>query len=257
MIYGLWKSAAGTMTAQHRQGVIANNLANIETTGFKRDLAIVQQRRTPAEERPLSSQFGQQLLEKIGGGTLLAATRTDTTQGHVEDTHRDYDAAIVGRGYFVTENRNGVRRLTRNGNFQLDNQGRLVIADGSGDRVLSKGLTPIRLDPLAQTEFSQGGQIVQHGQVVAQVALKDAEPGQLRKFGQHQYEITGDAQVSDLPDATTSTIRGQALERSNVDPAQELTGMIAAMRELEANANMIRYQDQTLQRLVNDVGKVS
>jgi flagellar basal body rod protein FlgG len=257
MIYGLWKSAAGVMTAQYRQGVIANNLANIETAGFKRDLAVVQQRKTPGEELPMSRQFGSQLLEKIGGGTLLSATRTDLTQGHVEDTHRDYDAAIVGKGYFVVEGRDGTRRLTRNGNFQLDNQGRLILADGSEARVLGKGLSPIRLDPLARTEFAEGGQIVQYGQVVGQLALKDAGDNQIKKAGHHEYELLGGTQASDLPDAADSTIRGSALERSNVEPSQELTGMISAMRELEANANMIRYQDQTLGRLVNDVGKVA
>jgi flagellar basal-body rod protein FlgF len=253
MNYGMYRSAAGVMSATYRTGVIANNLANAETIGFKRDLALIQQRRTGAQEMPGKASWSSGLLDKIGGGLLASPTLTDHTQGGVEPTGRPLDAAIVGEGFFQVE-LDGQRYLTRNGNFMLDHRGRLILADGSNARVLSQDGAAITLDPLAPTEISQQGQILQRGAAVALLGVKTADHGSLRKVGRQLLEITGDAEVADLRDPV---VRGAALERSNVDPSQELTRLLEAQRQLEANASLIRYQDATLGRLVNDIGKIS
>lgn len=257
MIYGLWRSAAGVMNATYRQGVIANNLANVETVGFKRDLALVQERRLAAQEMPTLARFSDPLFDKIGGGLLSSPTTTDKTQGIPETTNRPYDAAIMGEGYFVVE-KDGVQRLTRNGNFMLDERGRLILADGSNGRVLSRDLSPIELNPLAETRFGSQGEVLQYGVPVSQLAIKRADPELLKKLGGHMFGFKDEsAEVSALADAERFVVRGGALERSNVDPTVELTAMLQTQRELEANANMIRYQDQALGRLVNDVGRIS
>lgn len=259
MIYGMYRSAAGLMTANYRQAVIANNLANVETTGFKKDLAITQQRQMAAQELPSLRRFHDRFFDQLGGGTLVSPTYTDLSQGSLEVTGRPLDAAIVGPGFFVVE-RDGQRMLTRNGNFELDRDGRLMLDDGTRTRVLSADMSPIVLDPLAPTEINAEGQIVQRGVPVSRLAVKSADVGSLEKVGGQMLALRasagGSEAVGGLPDAAAAVVRGGALERSNVDPASELTAMIEAQRLLEANANLIRYQDQTLGRLVNDVGKV-
>jgi flagellar basal body rod protein FlgG len=254
MIYGLYRSAAGVMTSGYRQGVIANNLANVDTVGFKRNLAVTQQRRLGVEERPELMRFQDRFFDALGGGTLLSPTETDHSQGNLETTGKGTDAAIVGEGYFVVE-KQGERFLTRNGNFVLNNQGELILADGSNAAVLSSGLSRIVLDPLAKTEINEQGGIIQRGLPVAQLAVKRADRDSLEQIGQHL--LRPDGGVDGLADSTTSTIQGGALERSNVEPSTELTQLLESQRMLEANANLIRYQDQTLGRLVNDVGRVT
>ncbi|MFN4243629.1 MAG: flagellar hook-basal body protein [Tepidisphaerales bacterium] len=266
MIYGLYRSAAGMMAATYRQSVIANNLANVETVGFKKDLAVVQQRRMAAQELPSAARFHDPFFDRLGGGLLVSPTVTDPTQGTLELTARPLDAALVGEGYFAVE-RAGETLLTRHGNFSLDSDGRLVLADDPATRVLSRDLRPIVLDPLAPTEINAQGEIVQRGEVVARLAIKSAAMQALEKRPGQTFALRADdaagqaggaggGGVGALPDAPAATVRGGALERSNVDPSTELTAMIEAQRMMEANANLIRFQDQTLGRLVNEVGKV-
>lgn len=243
------------MTASYRQGLIANNLANSETSGFKRDLAATQERRMGVEERPELTRFSDRFFDALGGGTLLSPTFTDQTQGTPDFTGKGTDAAIVGQGYFVVE-KDGERFLTRNGNFMLNRQGQLIMADGSNAAVLGRDMSRIVLNPLAlaRTSINEQGFILQDGVQAGRLAVKVAGPDQVKKVGQHLLRV-GNARG--LPDATEMTVQGGALERSNVDPTMELTQMLENQRLLEANANMIRYQDQTLGRLVNDVGRVS
>src|SRR6185503_11059153 len=102
MIYGLYLSATGVLANSYRQDVIANNLANSETVGFKRHLAVFQQR--PPESQELGrTDLSDSMLDHIGGGFLLSPTMVDTTQGELETTGNNLDAAIVGKGYFAVD----------------------------------------------------------------------------------------------------------------------------------------------------------
>src|SRR5687768_1897415 len=101
MIYGLYLSATGIMTNSYRQDVIANNLANSETVGFKRDVALFKERLTQAQEQRIKGDWSNPLLEGIGGGTLAAPTIVDSTQGELEPTGSPLDVAIEGKGYFT------------------------------------------------------------------------------------------------------------------------------------------------------------
>src|SRR5215831_18455464 len=113
MLYGLYLSATGVMTSSYRQDVIANNLANSETTGFKRDLALFQERSTEAQANPI-----------------------DVHQGELEPSTNPLDVALVGRGYFAVQGQDGMK-LTRDGQFMADRAGRLMLTNGDGgQRVL-------------------------------------------------------------------------------------------------------------------------
>jgi flagellar basal-body rod protein FlgF len=252
MIYGLYLSATGVLTNSHRQDVIANNLANTETVGFKRDLALFQERRTEARERGVDpGSWSNPLLEDLGGGTFASPTVVDNTQGDMESTGNPTDLAIQGEGFFAVLDK-GQLRLTRNGQFMVDRQNRLVLA-GSAQPVLDTGRRPIALDGTGPVTIEADGTVTQAGKAVGQVGLfRVADPTRLGKRGSAMlaYPDPKGLKPSD------ATLRPGFVERSNVDPTIELTSLLDAQRQLEANANMIRIQDQMLSRLVNDVGKI-
>ena len=251
MIYGLYLSATGVMTNSLRQDTIANNLANAETAGFKKNLVNFRQRLPASQER---AGYANPLLDRIGGGTLVDPTQVDTSQGDFESTDNPLDAAINGPGYFLVNDR-GQQRLTRSGQFLIRQDGTLCLSGGGNQPVLGVGGAPVKLDGTRrnQTEIAQDGTITQDGAPVARLAIVNApNPVALRHEGGNLFSYADPAGLS----PSDSVVRGGFTERANVDPATEMAGLIDAQRQLEMNANMIRYQDQTLDRLVNSVGKI-
>jgi flagellar basal body rod protein FlgG len=255
MIYGLYLSASGVITSSHKQDVIANNLANAETNGFRRDVPLFQERLTEAQADRSRFMQTNPLLEAIGGGIFASPTRIDTSAGEFEPTGGNLDVAIEGNGYFLVDD-NGTQRLTRNGGFRIEGE-HLVLGDGSGRRVLDPQHRPIVLNgTLAHlTTISEDGQITQDGESVARIGVFDApDPARLTKRGGAMFDYP---EIQNLLPAGGAQLRSEFIERANVDPTTELASLMEAQRELEANANMIRYQDQTLSKLVNEVGKIS
>lgn len=255
MLYGLYLSATGVMTNSYRQDVIANNLANSETVGFKKDLTTFRERATAAQEQPgLLSQTNPS-MEGIGGGTFAQPTTLDMTPGPVEQTGNKTDAAIEGSGYFTVDD-HGKTRLTRNGQFMISASGDLITANGSNLNVLDSQGNPIKLDGFLanQTSIGQDGTISQDGKPIAKLGIVDVpDPSKLKNESGTLLSYPNPEQFI----ASASTIRGEYVENSNVDPATELSQLMETQRQLEANANMIHYQDSTLDKLVNTVGKVS
>jgi flagellar basal-body rod protein FlgF len=252
MIYGMYLSASGMMTSTRRQDVIANNLANAETVGFKRQLALFQTRPPASEASPVDAPVNE-MLSRIGGGLLFAATATDLTQGDLDDTGNGLDLAILGKGYFAVQTSAGTR-LTRDGRFMMDRSGNLVTPEGHP--VLDDRNRPIALNPAQRlsTLISEQGEISQAGEFVNRIGLFDvSDPDQLRREGNNLLSVVDPRAIT----PSNATVRPGFVERANVNPATELVQLIEAQRQLEANANMIRYQDQTLARLVNDVPKLS
>jgi flagellar basal-body rod protein FlgG len=255
MLYGLYLSATGVMTNSYRQDVIANNLANAQTVGFKKDLTLFKQRPTAAEESPAHADWTDPLMDKMGGGTFAMPIAVDTTQGELQHTGSNLDTAIDGDGYFAVD-ANGKQRLTRNGEFLIDRDGNLVLADGRGEKVLDPTGKPIQLDSSAAnvTSIGQDGQITQAGKVINKIGMFSVpDPTSLKKEG---GTLLSGPDISQLS-PSNSTLRSEFLENANVDPATEMAALMDTQRQLEANANMIKYQDQTLDELVNTVGKIS
>lgn len=254
MLYGLYLSAAGIITSSHKQDVIANNLANAETAGFRRDVPLFQERLTEAQSNRMPGMTNG-LLEHLGGGILASPTNIDTGTGDFQPTGSQMDVAIEGSGYFAVDD-DGTQRLTRNGSFRIEGSN-LVLSDGSGRKVLDAQHRPIYVDGnlASVTEISQDGQISQAGQPVGRIGVFDTpDPSKISKQGDTllNYPDTDKLKVSG-----TARLRSEFIERANVDPTTELASLMEAQRELEANANMIRYQDQTLSKLVNEVGKIT
>ena len=255
MLYGLYLSATGVMTNSYRQDVIANNLANSETVGFKKDLAMFRDRLTAAQEMRQRSGWTDPLMENIGGGTLANPTAVDISQGELEHTGNGLDLAIDGQGYFAVDD-HGQQRLTRNGQFEINRDGTLILSNGQQQRVLDPAGRPIVIDARLRdvTSISQDGVITQSGAPVGRIGVFDVpDPVQLKKEGGTLLSYSDMKQLR----PSASLLRSDFVERANVDPATELTALMDTQRQLEANANMIRYQDTTLGELVNTVGKIS
>ena len=259
MIYGLYLSAAGVITNSYRQDVIANNIANAETVGFKKDLALFDQRLTEAQQRRLAASGTlsptSRLLENLGGGLFAHPTSIDTGQGEFEPTGSPLDMAIEGDGFFAVKSAGagGETRLTRNGQFAIDSTGHLTLSNAKGEQVLDVEKQPVQLEPGGDVRIDKEGTVTQFGRPVARLGVFDvADHSKLSKQGGTVIGYGG----QDLQPATAATLHPEATERANVDSATELAALMDTQRQLEANANMIRYQDQTLSKLVNEVGKI-
>ena len=254
MIYGLYLSAAGVQTNSYRQDVISNNIANAETVGFKRDLALFQQRRTEVSERGLSPSQSNALLEKLGGGVFASPTLIDHTQGELENTGNNLDVAIAGQGYFQAANGDKTN-LTRDGRLLINDKGHLALANNANFEVLDPKGKPIAVDPSLPPNIDKEGVVTQKGKLVGRIAVVDVEdPSQLKKSGGNMLAIADPRQIRP---ATGALLQAGYQERANVDPSTELASLMDAQRQLEANANMIRYQDSMLAKLCNDVGKIT
>lgn len=253
MNYGLWLSATGVVTNSHQVDVIANNLANVDTAGFKRQMATFRERLPEGKENP--SRVGDRYLDRIGGGQWLSPSAFDMQAGQLEQTNRPLDLAINGDGYFMVRDSNGNDRLTRNGNFIADREGNVVLESDRKLMLLNEKREPITLTgiPSSNVKVSEDGTIRHQGQVLNKVGMFNiADPRLLRPEGNTLLKAPASVAIEDYHGQMESGF----LEKSNVDPAVELTRLMEAQRMLEANANMIRYQDQSLGRLVSDVGRV-
>jgi flagellar basal body rod protein FlgG len=253
MIYGLWLSATGVVTNSHQMDVISNNLANVDTAGFKRQMAAFQERPPEGKEDP--SRVGDRFYDRIGGGQLLAPSAFDMREGQLEETRRNLDLAINGDGYFLVRDVGGQDHLTRNGNFVADREGNIVLESDRGLALLDDKREPLtfRDVPADALTIGEDGTISHAGEAVGQVGMFNVpDQSVLRPIGNSLFKAPASVEIG----AFRGQIESGFLEKSNVDPAVELTKLMEAQRMLEANANMIRYQDQSTSRLVNDVGRV-
>ncbi len=245
MIYGTYLSATGIAQAQAKQDVIANNLANAETTGFRRLLTLEQQR-PPEPDSP-------DYLKNSTGGNVLLPTQVDTSPGGLEQTNRPLDVAVVGDGYLSVSKQTPAGPkvfLTRDGRMSTNADGQLTLTSDPTALVLGRDGLPITLPPdVSESDIvlEQGGAVVDKGgRRLGDVRIANVnDPSRLVALGSGLLDPRGP-----VADATGASLRSGYIETSNVDPTLELTHMIRVSRRLEANANLIRQQDSTLGRLI-------
>ncbi len=243
MPYGMYISAEGAMAQGKLLETISNNLANADTTAFKRDLDRVQARHAEAIERG-SDYSGSQTINNIGGGVRVRETVTDFSQGVLKPTGNRLDMAIQGEGFF-TVSKNGQTFLTRAGNFTLDDRGQLTTTEGYP--VLNRSGSPIVIGP-GEFDVSSDGAIVQQGEKKYLNVVRPQSTSDLVKMGQNLFRSLG----STLPvDDGRTTIRSGYLEASGVRPTTEMLNMIKASRAFEANIKMIQNQDHMLGTLIS------
>ena len=249
MPYGLYISADGAQAQIQRLDVVANNLANVDTPGFKRDLAIMQARYTEANQQGLSSP-GDGTINDLGGGVRLTETKTDFSPGPLKNTGGKSDIAIQGEGYFLVR-KGDETLLTRAGNFRTTTGGDLVTQQGYA--VLNDAHMPVIVRPDAgRWEVTASGGIQQGGEMQNLALVKPASNGDLVKVGENLFRPLADVQPVAPEQRNVAT---GFVEQSGVQPTTEMMNMIETSRLVEANVNMMKTQDQMLQGLIARVLK--
>jgi len=259
MIRGLYTSGYGMMTQLRKMDVVTNNLANVNTNGYKKDGVVFEEFSKVLAKR-LSDYAGRTGagIENIGYMSLyndIAEVYTDYTQGTLENTNLKTDFAISGDdGAFfavaVPDGEGNYRELyTRDGSFKLDDQGRLVTRDGY---VVMGQNGAIFLEGDDFT-VNSNGQIYQNDEYVDTLRIRKFEnPETLRKYGMNLVTVSDDTVEGQF----NGKVMQGYLEGSNVNSVDEMVNMITILRSYEANQKMIQYQDSTLDKAVNEIGKV-
>ncbi len=258
MNYGLYLSASGVLTNMHRQDVIANNLANANTTGFKRALSAFRQRDPEVIEDQLGMNAKQPILDQLGGGVFAHRPAVDYSPGSYKQTGNDLDVSIRGDGFFavrISEDGKPAMRFTRDGRFAVDTSGQLITTTG-GHAVLNHNDEPIVVDRNSPIRIDERGQITQAGQEVGRIGLwQVSDSQQLQQRGNGLYEANAALMKTRVPGG--GSLEQGWVEQSNVDPVREMTQLIEATRAIANGSNLIRYQDAMLERTVGTLGRVS
>ena len=243
MLRGLYSNAAAMISLQLKQEVTANNLANANTTGYKKDGVF----RKYLIDHDTILQRNATDFRKIEDVDVVL---TNYKQGGLAPTGNPLDTAIDGDGFFTVQTPQGVR-YTRNGNFQLDQNGLLVT--GNGYFVLGVN-GPIQLQ--GQTiMIGDDGTISVDGALVEVLQIVDfPKPYQLNKIGDGLFEAADGA--ANLLNTTLFKLRQGFLEQANVEVIEEMIEVIKTARDFETNQKSITMQDTTLDRAVNDVGRI-
>lgn len=251
MLYGLYQSASGADAQTRRLEVISNNLANVETTSFKRDLALFQ---VNPQEQNAFHDTPEAALQHPGNISLYGVA-TNFDDGSLETTGGQFDVAIQGPG-FMRVGSDEDALLSRNGKLGLDEKRQLIQLDTGLPLLQSTGLTITFPQEINQVEFSPDGNIYNvqpNGQRVGLGKIhliEPSNPNMLQKQGDSLYRLL-DEQYADA-DSETRIHHGY-LERSTVRPIQEMMALMETSRALEANMNLIQQQEHSLGLLLQSL----
>ncbi|PWG62309.1 flagellar basal-body rod protein FlgG [Sediminicurvatus halobius] len=257
----LWVAKTGLDAQQTRMSVVSNNLANVNTTGFKKDTAkfedlVYQTIRQPGGQSTQDTQLPSGLM--LGTGVRVAGTEKNHTQGNLQQTGNSLDVAINGRGFMQVLRPDGTAAYTRDGSLQLDNQGQIVTKNGypiEPNLVIPQDTESITIgaDGTVSAQVAGQAQPVQ----VGNIQLADfINPAGLQPIGDNLYTETAasGAPQQDAPGVNgLGSLQQGALESSNVNIAEELVNMIETQRGFETNTRAISATDQMLQFITQNV----
>lgn len=280
MVRGIFTSAAGMNAAQSRLDIISNNIANVDKTGYKKDIAVMKafpdiQIRRGSDDGlvsfPLGSYDKMPFVGKLGTGVELNESYTIFKQGNLKETNNSFDVALDGKGFIAIETEKG-ERYTRNGSFTIDKDGFVVTKDGL--KVLSEtGYIQVKKnnfiidkegniyqnreyagnpDRLVQMEENEWNDIEQIGRLKIVRFPRERE---VRREGNSMYyanEFTGEPYIAEDPERP-KILQG-FIEASNVNPVIEMVEMIEVQRAYEANQKSIQSHDQVLGKIINEAG---
>ncbi|NLK63609.1 MAG: flagellar hook-basal body complex protein [Tissierellia bacterium] len=249
MSRGFYTLASGMLTQQRKIDASSNNIANLNTAGYKK-------------EQILTSNFGSMLINKykqkgiieeatpINNVSMIRTVTENNTihsQGSLEETGNITDFAIIGPGFFAVEN-NGQVLYTRNGSFNIDEEGYLILRGGG--RVQGEfGEIYVGGDKF---DFAEDGTIIADGEVIDNIAVYDfPDYNTLNKYGEGLFIADTEPDLVEYP-----YIRNRTIERSNVEATEELTNIIASQRALQTAAQALKIYDMVNDKAVNEIGKI-
>jgi flagellar basal-body rod protein FlgG len=251
-------AATGMLAQQLNVEVISNNIANMNTTAYKRQRAefqdlLYQDQRTVGSNSSDSGTIVPSGIQ-LGLGVRTAAVYRMTGQGQIITTENSLDLAIQGKGYFQVQLPSGETAYTRAGSLQLSPQGQIVTADGftvlPGITVPNDALA-IAINPSGQVQVTLQGQVQPQTVGQLQLATFPNEVG-LQALGDNLFAETpasGNPTTGNPGTAGFGTVLQGFLETSNVDAVQEITNLIRAQRAYEMNSKVIQATDQMLQTM--------
>ncbi|OIK15288.1 flagellar basal body rod protein FlgG [Bacillus sp. MUM 13] len=264
MLRSMYSGISGMKNFQTKLDVIGNNIANVNTYGFKKGRTVfkdmVSQTMQGASGPSSATGKGGINPKQVGLGAQMSAIDTIDTQGSMQTTGRTLDLAISGDGYFTvyTGGSNSEQFYTRAGNFYLDKDGYIVNSDGlylkgaNGVIQILPGAKDITIGKDGTVSYTNSaGTLTPAGQIEM---AKFSNPGGLSKAGNNLFKDTNNSGAP-VPGASGTnglgSIESGMLEMSNVDLSEEFTDMIVAQRGFQANTRIITTSDQILEELVN------
>jgi len=275
MIRALYTAASGMLIGMRQQDVVADNLSNSSTVGYKADqsaqtaFAGVLARRSVPAEGPVPGRFDE-IIGQLGTGAFVENVRTFLGQGSERETGATLDVMVQGDGFFVVETEEGVR-YTRDGHFDRDPEGRLITADGAfvldedGEQItLTTDKIRIRMNgdviQLISTDIPQadGSVFVDvNEEPVAKLRLVNLDADDLIRAGQSKFMVGDGAVVTpvDMDGGRTFLIQG-SLEEANVNVGQTATQMYSVARTFSSSQRVFTEINKTLDTAVSDLGRM-
>ncbi|HAT89160.1 MAG TPA: flagellar basal body and hook protein [Roseburia sp.] len=264
MVKGLYTAYTGMINEQNRLDILSNNLANADTNGYKKEGATNQ---TFADELAIkikdTSYYGMpQKLGTMSMGVHIGETYTDYSQGNFRVTDNATDFALDGDGFFAIaytdKAGNTSVKYSRDGAFVVNTAGYLVTKDG--DYVLNQNGAMnadagarIQVDPNVPITVDEKGNIFQNNQQVGTIGVVDIEDyNYLAKYGENMYDLVNGG----VRQASTAKVTQGCIESSNINVVSEMVNMITISRAFQAGQKVINAVDETLDKAVNQVGKV-
>lgn len=258
MVKGLYTANWGMINEQKRVDILANNMANAATTGYKKEGStseafydVLAYKINDTSEPATAKRLGAMNM-----GVKLGEVYTDYSQGAIHETGNTFDMALSGKGFFAVEftNKSGETsvKYTRDGHFTLNVKGEVV--NKNGDFLLDSTGNHIVLDPMKDFSVDRMGNIYLDNAVQAKIQVTDFEDYNfLKKYGENYLEpLDGANEI----EAESQVISGY-LEDSNVQVVQEMVDLINFTRQYETNQKMIQAIDSTLETAVTRVGQVN
>ncbi|MGA1863329.1 flagellar hook-basal body protein [Deferribacter thermophilus] len=254
MLNGLYTATSGMLALNRKIEIISNNLANINTTSYKREDAVFTNYLYKDERNPQGLIRQSEYNKTINNTVSLHSVFTDFESGNLMHTGNKLDLALETKNtFFAVETPFGIR-FTRDGHFTLDKDRRLVNKDGFP--VLSRNYENNEgiILPDGDITITEKGEILVNGAIVDQLFIAEVDdPSKMQKMGRNLY-----AAIGFVPDESESPVVKQGfLEGSNVNPVKEMVAIIDAMRGFETYQKVIQTIDEINSRTSNDIGRLA
>lgn len=260
MLRSMYSGVSGLRNFQTKLDVIGNNIANVNTYGFKKGRITFKDliSQTSAGAGGATDTMGGTNPKQIGLGSAIASIDTIADQSSLQTTNRVLDLAIEGDGYFEVA-KNGETMYTRAGNFYVDSAGSLATSDGAYVQTVGGGGNIVIPPEATEVSISQDGTVnaIVDGELqpLGQIGLtRFNNPGGLTKVGANFFKPSansGEPLQGTPGQEGNGLVQSGFLEMSNVDMSEEFTEMIIAQRAFQANSRIITTSDEILQELVN------
>jgi len=256
LIKGLYTAGAGMMMQMAKQDAVANNLANVNTGGYKKQIAVTRAfpemliSRLGEVEKNRRGEYEPVPVEVIGGlgtGAAIDKIYSDLSTGSIRQTDNNTDLALNSAGYFAVQTDQG-ERYTRNGQFKINSEG--ILTTNQGHPVLDTSNQPITIE--GEFQVDDTGNIAVNGEIIAQLKVVAFEnPQYLIREGDNLLAAEQPANNLDRP----GLLQGY-IEESNVNAVKEMVELINVVRSYEALQKVVQAEDETTQAAIDQVGSV-